>query len=115
MKTKIYIPVSILDELPKKEGRYPVVIAYENREGYEYFTQAEYSKEYSFHEEMMDCSLITHWLKEVELTLPSDEEIHTEFKEYHFRHKSNFTSRGEYFTHAAKWLREQITKQLKIK
>ena len=115
MKTKIYIPVSILDELPKKEGRYPVVIAYENREGYEYFTQAEYRKEYSFHEEMMDCSLITHWLKEVELTLPSDEEIEgfATYKSGGGSPESNDERIGIIL--GIKYLRKQITNQLKIK
>lgn len=69
MKTNtIYIPIDIRERLPEKDGRYIV-----NNHGQ--WHEANYCKEYSFHEEMTDCSAVTHWMEEVVLLEPNDMEL----------------------------------------
>lgn len=57
---KLYREVSVIDRLPQTEGRYLV------KSHGEWFS-ASYLEQFSFHEEMLDCSGVTHWLEEVEL------------------------------------------------
>lgn len=67
--TRIFRTVECSERLPEMEGRYPVL-------NHGQWHEANYCKEYSFHEEMTNCAGVTHWMEEVEL--PSDEEIKKE-------------------------------------
>lgn len=62
----IYRTVSVGDRLPETEGRYVVF-------NHGQWHESDYCKQYSFHEEMTDCSGVTHWMEEVEL--PTEEEM----------------------------------------
>lgn len=66
MKDKLYREVSVTDRLPQTERRYLV------KSHGEWFS-ASYLEQFSFHEEMLDCSGVTHWLEEI--SLPTNEEV----------------------------------------
>jgi len=70
MKDKLYREVSVSDRLPQTDGRYLV------KSHGEWFS-ASYLEQFSFHEEMMDCSSVTHWLEEIKL--PTEEEVKNHF------------------------------------
>lgn len=134
MKTKIYIPVSVEDELPPNEDYYFVFT--EGREQYiddnnqiqiGEFSTGKYCRfnitfEGKYFVNLEIGEEATHWLKEVELTLPSDKEIEIAQLESekskqpkHFMTDENKSWHYTGFMDCIKYLREQITKQLKIK
>lgn len=108
MKTKIYIPVSVEDELPDYDECVYVIIPITN-----FIYPATYNSNQDF-----DCGSkgvisknnVTHWLKEIELDIPTDEEIRIESETI-----SDDISEQINFFIGAKYLREQITNQLKNK
>lgn len=55
----LYRKVKVNERLPETEGIYHCIFS----DGH-VFT-IPYLKEYSFHEEFTDCSVITHWLEEI--------------------------------------------------
>lgn len=56
----LYRKVFTKDRLPESEGMYIV--------GYEYGSfSCYYNKQYSFHDESTDCTIIEWWLEEVKL------------------------------------------------
>lgn len=68
----------VKDGFPIKEGRYIVgytikVILPSGDQFTEFAFQANYNEQYSFHEEMTDCSGIEWWFEKV--NEPTDEEI----------------------------------------
>lgn len=75
MENKLYRQVSVSDRLPQTEGRYLV------KSHGEWFS-ASYLEQFSFNEEMLDCSGVTHWLEEI--SLPTNEEIRKERDAYSY-------------------------------
>jgi len=66
---KVYIEK---DGFPKEDGRYIVGFTIKHilpggDQMVDYSFMADYNKQYSFHEEMTDCSYIEWWLKEIEI------------------------------------------------
>lgn len=70
---KIYREIDVHERLPTKEGRYLV------KSHGEWFS-ASYLKDFSFHEEFMDCGGVTHWMEPIQF--PSKEEIEHELNTY---------------------------------
>lgn len=63
MKYKTYREIPVSERLPEFEGVHTVVDADLN------MFQAVYDKEFGFNSEFEDCSGITHWLEEFEVTM----------------------------------------------
>lgn len=114
MKIKIYLPVSVEDELPDYDECVYVIIPITN-----FIYPATYNSNQDF-----DCGSkgvisknnVTHWLKEIELDIPTDEEIFVRAKEYGENSIESLSVVAEQdFFNGAKYLREQITNQLKNK
>ena len=108
----IYEKVQIKDRVPKTEGRYIVGFTIKHilpkgDQIFDYSFMADYSEQYSFHEEMTDCTGIEWWLDPV--CIPSDREIADKaYQEWHNVHLT-----GELgFNDGAKWLLRKLSNRV---
>lgn len=95
METELYRAVACSDRLPETEGRYIVL-------NHGQWHEANYCEQYNFHEEMMDCSSVTHWMESIEL--PNEEDISKSYIKNAMQYRTDLYVPKDYYIKGASFI-----------